>query len=1132
MRRNFVSPLLVLLFLAALASVSFAQSGQEPKDPQDDDVDVPRIIKNRIDKSDYLRRRSRLIGLKRGLNDLPAFGRRNPRAEAIRQMQLRQRQGGLLKVTEEQFNALQMPALNMAVAGTWTAIGPAPIPNGQTSGTSTPVSGRVVSIAIHPTNPDILYVGTAQGGLYRSLDGGNSWTQLMDNAQSLAIGAVAIAPSNPSTVWVGTGEASFSCDSYFGVGLYRIDNADSGSPILNGPFNKDASNTDVFSNRSVGKILVHPTDPNVVFVGTASGIGGIGCDPGATLPTRGLYRTTNGTSANPTFSRLTIGNTAVNLSTIDLVFEPGNPNNMLVSVIGTSSQNGGIWRTTDAQAAAPTFTRTLALGSTSSGVRVAFAINKVGSVVTVYAATSENGTGICSILGQAGQLRKSTDGGQTWGAAISGANGFCGGQCTYDIAVSVDPNNANLVMIGGSAASTCSVIVKRATNGSTFSASQTGLHPDTHAIAVAPSNPSVVYTGNDGGVWRSNDSGASWTSLNKVGFNATQFQSIAVHPTDMNFSIGGTQDNGTNWYKPDGTWVRADYGDGGFALIDQNATDTTNVTMYHTYFNIAGSGGLIGFGRVTNTANAQDDGWTFLGCGSGTANGINCNDSAVQFYAPMALGPGNPNTLYFGTDRLYRSTNQGTNMTVVSQQFVSGVATSAIGISPQNDNVRIVGLENGKVFATTTGSSTLTDVTGAIPAKYVARAVIDPNNVNTAYVTLAGFGLAAGQHVWKTTNLNSATPTWTAAGNGIPDIPVNAFVVDPNDSNNLFAGSDIGVFNSTDGGATWASYGSGLPIVAVFDMAIQNPSRTLRIATHGRGMWEILLSSAPPAPPAAPSALSATAASSSQINLAWTDNSNNESNFRIERCQGAGCTNFAQIATVGANVTVFNDTGLTASTSYSYRVRASNAGGDSGYSNTASATTQAGATIPNAPSGLSAAATSSSQINLSWADNSNNEDSFRIERCQGAGCTNFAEIASVGANVTTFNDTGLAASTTYIYRVRARNSAGDSDYSNTASATTQAAASVPAAPSNLRITLIAPRRLDIAWNDNSTNETRFEVERRTASTSFANIANPAANTTTFANTGLTRRTTYTYRVRACNANGCSAYSNEVSGTTN
>ena len=153
--------------------------------------------------------------------------------------------------------------------------------------------------------------------------------------------------------------------------------------------------------------------------------------------------------------------------------------------------------------------------------------------------------------------------------------------------------------------------------------------------------------------------------------------------------------------------------------------------------------------------------------------------------------------------------------------------------------------------------------------------------------------------------------------------------------------------------------------------------------------------------------MSATAVSSSQINLSWTDSDSTEAGFKIERCSGAGCSDFAQIATVGTNVTSYSNTGLTALTSYSYRVRAYNTAGDSDYSNTASAVTLEAPALPLAPSNLVASAFSKSQINLTWTDNSGNETGFRIERCKGSTCTNFALIATVGANVTSYSNTKL-----------------------------------------------------------------------------------------------------------------------------
>jgi predicted phage tail protein len=197
-----------------------------------------------------------------------------------------------------------------------------------------------------------------------------------------------------------------------------------------------------------------------------------------------------------------------------------------------------------------------------------------------------------------------------------------------------------------------------------------------------------------------------------------------------------------------------------------------------------------------------------------------------------------------------------------------------------------------------------------------------------------------------------------------------------------------------------------------------------------------LVTGSAPAVPAAPTGLAATAASTSQINLTWLDSNSAENGFKIERCTGAGCTDFAQIATVAGNVTSYANTGLAASTSYSYRVRAFSAAGESDYSNAASAVTQSVPTLPAAPTNLIATAVSRNQINLTWTDNATNETGFKIERCKGSTCTNFAQIATVGANATSYSSIGLSSNTTYRFRVRAYNATGNSSYSNIAAATT------------------------------------------------------------------------------------------------
>jgi fibronectin type 3 domain-containing protein len=276
--------------------------------------------------------------------------------------------------------------------------------------------------------------------------------------------------------------------------------------------------------------------------------------------------------------------------------------------------------------------------------------------------------------------------------------------------------------------------------------------------------------------------------------------------------------------------------------------------------------------------------------------------------------------------------------------------------------------------------------------------------------------------------------------------------------------------------------------------------------------------------PAAPSGLVATAASSTQINLAWTDNSGNEDGFKIERSTDGA--NFLEIATVGANVTTYADTGRTAATAYYYRARSFNIGGNSGYSNVANATT-----LPNppaAPSVLAATAVSSTQINLTWTDNASNEDGFKIERSTDG--SSFSQIATAGADASTYSDTGLAPAAPYYYRVRAFNAGGNSAYSNTTNATTPAGP--PATPSGLTATSVSKSQINLKWTDNASNETGFKIERSTNGTSFTQIAQIAvANQTTYSNTGLLANKRYYYRVRSYNAAGDSAYSNTANAKT-
>ena len=907
-----------LLFSCAVAvllifTVKLSGVGGNPAGTIDPDLSDEDVVAGVIDKQEYLRRRADHFLALRGFGPGETFDP-HARGRAIEQLEAQERDVmANLAAAAQSAGPYSAESYQLAVSSqSWTELGPAPIPNGQTEVFETPVSGRTISIAVHPNNPNIAFVGTAQGGLYRTTDGGNTWKSMMDNAQSLAIGALAFAPpevNGDTVLYIGTGEANLSADSFFGVGLYRMNDALGLSPQLTGPINPPVktgiAGTTAFSGVAISKILVHPSDPATIFVSTATATSSnpSGGSLSTTVPPvaiRGLYRSRNATAAADaiTFEKLTVTpagsvapDTSGNRNIIDMVMEPGVPNKLICTVLGTSGTtaqgdpDGGVYVTSNALAPTPIFTRTLALGNATSVVanegRAELAIQKTTPpspatpVVTVYVASGESaapGSGVA--CGTGGTLRRSSDGGATWTPPLPEANGFCAAQCFYDIALAVDPTNPLGVLLGGNvtgpfsplSANPCTRLIARSNDGgASLIPTNAGVHADNQVVVFAPSHPNIAYMGTDGGIYRSDDGGNNWTPMNNTTFKATQFQSIATHPTNRNILLGGTQDNGTIKMRSDGTWRRTDSGDGGYALFDRNGTSVTNAIAYHT---TQAGGTNISWRRSTDSG----DTWTNYPCNS---NGIPCSEP-VQFYPPIALGPGNPNPLYYGTQALYRSSNGTNAMQRISQTPIATDAVppatpvpqvlTTIAISPQNDNVRIGGLRNGKVFATTTGSTTLTNVTtSALPTpnpnsitRPVSRAVIHPNDQKTAYITFGGYNVQNGHHIMKTTNLDTsagaAAVDWTPSGFGIPDVPVNSITIDRLAPNNMYAATDIGVYRSADAGMSWMPFSSGLPRIAVFDLAFQEQvgstsgDRVLRIATHGRGIWEMIV----PAPPQIP----------------------------------------------------------------------------------------------------------------------------------------------------------------------------------------------------------------------------------------------------------------------------------------
>lgn len=401
----------------------------------------------------------------------------------------------------------------------------------------------------------------------------------------------------------------------------------------------------------------------------------------------------------------------------------------------------------------------------------------------------------------------------------------------------------------------------------------------------------------------------------------------------------------------------------------------------------------------------------------------------------------------------------------------------------------------------------------------------------------------------------------------------------------LYLGTDNGIYNSTDGGMQWSP--AGLQGTAVTALGIRSTSRfyavsdggqegfVARLAPGGRallstvflgglgpdsaaavevdgagnafvtgttasrdfhtvrpgqatfgGGTDAFVAKIGPGPngilPAAPSDLAAPSVGATQVTLRWADHATNEELFAIERSEGSAA--FVLQGVVTANTLAFTDTGLTGGTACRYRVRAFNQAGPSGYSNTLSVTTPL--PPPAAPSDLTALAPASTRVRLAWQNHATNASSVRVERKTGLSGA-YAQIASMGAFVTTYTDSSLTANTVYVYRVRAANGGGFSAYSNTASLRTLSA------PANLRAAAASSTSARLTWDDTSSGETGFRIERRPASSSvFTAVGLAGANTTSFTNTGLTPGAGYVYRVRAeAGSTSVSAYSNTAGVTT-
>jgi photosystem II stability/assembly factor-like uncharacterized protein len=417
-----------------------------------------------------------------------------------------------------------------------------------------------------------------------------------------------------------------------------------------------------------------------------------------------------------------------------------------------------------------------------------------------------------------GDLLKSTDGGTSWNTTTAPGALLYG---YYDDVLAVSPVDENLVYVAGED------IKKSTDGGNTWTSISPAGHVDNHCIEFYPGREPAVLFGDDGGIFKSNDGGSTWASLNK-GLAITQFYSAGLNRSGSFQFVAGAQDNGNMKY--DGT----------------------------TFSIVTGADGQIDFIDWSNTENiyvSTQNGVLFRSTdGGGTFDEIN-TPVAGAWTTPWCQDPKSPNTIYAGTNKVYKSLDQGTTWTPISTELPDSGTYTALAVSTANPSIIYAGCgspdntgSGGLLYKTTNGGTTWTNVGAGLPLStdYLMRVAFNDKNSNIAYVTFSGY--TNGQKVYKTIDGGN---TWKNISGTLPNMPVNCIAYERSTVDALYIGTDAGVYYRDNSTNDWVPYKTGLPNVIVNDLSIQYGSGQLVAATYGRGIWKVPLK-VPPAMPKAP----------------------------------------------------------------------------------------------------------------------------------------------------------------------------------------------------------------------------------------------------------------------------------------
>ena len=683
------------------------------------------------------------------------------------------------------------------------------------------MGGRVDDFAVVESDPRIIYVGSAAGGVFKSVNAGASWTPIFDDQANSTIGDIALAPSDPSIVWVGTGEPNNRQSSSWGNGIYK--SMDAG---------KTWTHMGLKDTQSIGRVVVHPTNSNIVYVAALGHLWGPNKE-------RGVFKTTDG-GATWTQSLYINDDTGVS----DIAIDPQSPNTLYAAAYqrrrtafgyNGGGPDGGIYKTVDGGAHWAKLTK--GLPTTGDIGRCAVEVYRKNPNI-VYVLVENNAMG---------GIFRSEDKGFTW-TRMSSTNP----RPSYYSQVRVDPNSDQKVWVLGAP------LYLSEDGGKTFREDRwPKIHSDFHAMWIDPADSDHVILGSDGGITVTYDSGRSWDYLNNLPL--AQFYEIAYNMEKPYRVCGGLQDN-YSWCGPSGSlqtqgiandeWINVGGGDGFDTKLDPNDPNLV--------YTESQDGNLLR--RDLRTGESR------------SLRPLEDNDKApryrFQWNSPLVMSSHDSKTLYYGGNYLFKSTNRGDSWTRLGPDLTTGVdrnslpilgkvpdkdtlsrhdgvqnypCASTVAESPVRAGVLWVGTDDGNLQVTRDDGKTWANVAGKVPGlkkgSYVAKVEASRRDEGTAYVAFDNhraddFAI----YLYMTTDYGQS---WKRISDGIPEEAGTMHVVreDPRNPNLLFAGTEFGLFVSFDRGAKWEKMRNGLPTVPVDDIAIHPRDHDLILGTHGRSIW-------------------------------------------------------------------------------------------------------------------------------------------------------------------------------------------------------------------------------------------------------------------------------------------------------